>query len=376
MNIAGIGLVSTRGRGIAALEQALEQGWVPPTEVEVRGLATGRLPVYAVPAEAMSDKTVLAKARRADRFTRMAVLAAADALQDSGLGATLDKSRLGILVATALGPHATTFSFLDGILDFGDAAVSPTAFSHSVHNAAASYIAMTLEARGPTLTVTHFHFAFHQAVLIAQSWLVEGRCDAVLVGAVDELGAVMQQVCGRMLRPAADGRIKPFACSAAPEAVPGEGSAFFMLTRERCGVAYARLEAGCKMQDAGSSILDPGSCIQHPESWIQLLDADGMAKDETAYRTLVQPGIPVAGYAPLFGSLMTGSALQAAVAALMVKRQKQFASPVLDNPHGLPICGQTGPASLSNLLCTRLDCGGKTMSLRLSPASSSASAGV
>ena len=349
MNIAGIGVVGPKGRGMAALELALQQGWVPPVEVEVRGLPSGRLPVYAVAAETLSDKIVLAKARRADRFTRMAVLAAADALADSGLGGTVDKTRLGIIVATALGPHATTFSFLDGILDFGDAAVSPTAFSHSVHNAAASYIAMTLEARGPTLTITNFNFAFHETVRLAEIWLGEGRCDAVLVGAVDELGAVMQHVCGRMAKPAADGRIKPFACSLSPETVPGEGSAFFMVTRGQWGGGYGFLDGGLKT-----------TSFREGES-LQLLDADGMTKDETAYRGAVLPGIPVAGYTPLFGGLMTGSAMHTAVAALMMKRQYRFAVPVPDNPHSLPLIRESGPVPLSRVLCTKLDCAGRSM---------------
>ena len=76
MNVSGMGVVTARGRGLAALEGALESGWVAPAGVEVKGLPSGRLPVYAVPAEALNDKTVLAKARRADRFTRMSVLAA------------------------------------------------------------------------------------------------------------------------------------------------------------------------------------------------------------------------------------------------------------------------------------------------------------
>jgi 3-oxoacyl-[acyl-carrier-protein] synthase II len=356
MNIAGMGMVSARGRGMAALEQALEQGWVPPLEVEVKGLPSGRLPVYAVPAEAMSDKTVLAKARRADRFTRMAVLAASDALQDSGLGATLDKARLGIIVATALGPHATTFSFLDGILDFGDAAVSPTAFSHSVHNAAASYIAMTLDVRGPTLTVTHFQFAFQQAVLLARTWLDDGRCDAVLVGTVDELGAVMHHICGRMTKPPADGRIKPFAFSAAPETVPGEGSAFFLMTRESAGSSYAHL----------APVVLAVPEVPAPARALQLLDADGMAKDETAYHAAVIPGIPVAGYAPLFGGLLTGSAFQAAVAALMLKKQRRYASPVLDNPHALSLLHETSPVPLDAVFCTKLDCSRRPAQLLLS----------
>lgn len=355
MNIAGIGVVSARGRGIPALEQALAQGWLPPVEVEARGVPAGKMLAYPVATETLGDKVVLAKARRADRFIRMSVLAAADAVQDSGLGASLDKSRLGIIVATAFGPHVTTFSFLDGILDFGDAAVSPTAFSHSVHNAAASYIAMTLEARGPTLTVTHFDFAFHEAVRLAQTWLDDGRCGAVLVGAVDELGAVMQAVCGQMLTPATDGRIKPFACSAAPEAVPGEGAAFFLLTKESAGQSYARL-ATCAPGDAG---LIPAS------ETFQILDSCGMARNEEAYLKAVLPGVPVAGYAPLFGSQLTGTAFHAAVAAVMIKKQEQYASPVRDNPHGLSLCCETKPTEMRDVICIRLNCAGAAGFVRL-----------
>jgi 3-oxoacyl-[acyl-carrier-protein] synthase II len=353
MNIAGMGVVGAMGRGVASLEGALNQGWTAPGTVEIRG---GRLPVYAVSPEALTDKTVLAKARRADRFTRMAVLAAADALQDSGLAGSLDRARLGVIVATALGPHATTFGFLDGVLDFGDAAVSPTAFSHSVHNAAASYIAMTLEVRGPTLTLTHFDFAFHQAVILARTWLAENRCDAVLIGSVDELGAVMQYVCGRLLRPAQDGRIKPFAFSHQPESVPGEGSVFFLLTREATGAAYGRVADVLWDRGAGAA---PGLSVQ-------LVDACGLAKDETAYSATVVPGRLAAGYAPLFGSVMTGSAFHAAIAALMLRRQRVYAVPVPDNPRAIALCRETASADVTHVFCTKLDCTGKQATLCLS----------
>lgn len=355
MNIAGIGVVTTRGRGMAAMTQALELGWAPPVEVETKGLPSGRLPVYAVPPEALNDKGVLAKARRADRFTRMSVLAAADALTDAGPAGTVDRGRLGIIMATALGPHVTTFSFLDGILEFGDGAASPTAFSHSVHNAAASYIAMTLEARGPTLTLTHFHFAFHQALNLARAWLEGGRCDTVLVGATEELGAVLQYACGRMLTPAADGRIKPFAFSATPESVPGEGSAFFVLTRDADGGRYGRVAAVA--QDGAQSAATGGV--------LQVLDACGLSRDETAYRAALMPGVPVAGYAPLFGSLMSGSALHLAAAALMLQRQQPYPSPVTDNPHGVAICRGTMASPLRHIFCTQLDCSGKPMVIHL-----------
>jgi 3-oxoacyl-(acyl-carrier-protein) synthase len=102
MNIAGMGIVCSRGRGVSALETCLEQGWVQPTRVDVRGLHAGPLPVYAVSAETLNDKVVLSKARRADRFTRMSVLAASDALQDSGLGSDLDRARLGVIMSPPL----------------------------------------------------------------------------------------------------------------------------------------------------------------------------------------------------------------------------------------------------------------------------------
>ena len=353
MNIAGMGIVFARGRGVAALETSLEKGWQPPTEVEVKGAEPKRLPVYAVAAETLADKAVLTKARRADRFTRMAILAAADALADSGLGpAAADPARLGIILATGLGPHVTTFGFLDGILDFGDAAVSPTVFSHSVHNAAASYIAMTLGLRGPTLTVTDFHFAFHEAAALANLWLGEGRCDAVLVGAIDELGQVMQTACGELLTPAADGRVKPFLFKREAEAVPGEGSVFIMLTREPPPNRYGALD-----------ILPAGTLGSPAGVTHRLLEADGLIRDESGYRSAAAAGVPVGAYAPLFGSIMTGSAFHAAVAALMARRQKEFACPVPDAAADLPVIRTSRDAIVGGVESIRRDCAGACRSL-------------
>ena len=112
----------------------------------------------------LTDKAVLKGMRRADRFSKMAVLAAWDAVEDSGIAIRGGEGRLGIILATAFGPQATAFRFLDEIIDHGDGRASPTLFSHSVHNAAASYVASALKSRGPTLTVTQFAFSFHQAL--------------------------------------------------------------------------------------------------------------------------------------------------------------------------------------------------------------------
>jgi len=233
VNIHGIGVVFARGRGVPALERALAEGWQPPAA------GAPRLS-YAVPPEALADRAAAPGLRRADRFSRLATLAAWDALRADG-APELAPARVGAIVATAFGPHVTTFKFLDDILSFGDAAVSPTTFSHSVHNAAAAYIAAALGLRGPTLTVTQFAFAFHEALRLAAAWIGEGRCDAVLVGAADEMGGVLARIAARKLRVAADGKIRPFAFAPSPATVPGEGAAFLLLSPAPSGAGFGRI---------------------------------------------------------------------------------------------------------------------------------------
>jgi 3-oxoacyl-[acyl-carrier-protein] synthase II len=195
MHIAGIGVVFNRGRGVGSLFRSDSTSRIDP--------------------ELLKDKDVLKEARRADDFTKCAVLAAHDAFVDSGLGLK-DKESLGIIVASGFGPHVTTFRFLDDILTYGDKQVSPTLFSHSVHNAAASYIASNLKTRGPTLTVTQFADSFHQALIIAQSWLQEKRCAHILVGSVEQMGKEMEYILSNK----------------AKDMMPVEGSFFFLVTEK------------------------------------------------------------------------------------------------------------------------------------------------
>jgi len=329
MYIAGIGIIFNRGRGIESLKKSLEEGWRMPS------------PVYRVPVESIIDKTVLKEARRADDLSKMAVLAAHDAFIDSGLKEEAKES-LGIIVASAFGAHVTTFRFLDDILNYGDAQVSPTIFSHSVHNAAASYIASTLQSRGPTLTITQFVHSFHQAMMLAESWLNEGRCEYILAGSVDQCGKVMEYICSQKLRLAQDGKIKPFLFSRDPEAVPGEGSVFFLVSAKETPKKYCSIST----RAADNS--------EKPDMY--LLDCDGMTGSEEVYRAIGKAGSVVSCYTPIFGSMLTVSSFSCAAAALMLKEQRYYAAPIQDNPHGLNLCRIEGPAAIKSISCVRYGC--------------------
>ena len=226
MNVFGTGLVCARGRG----RDATTTDWQPPTFVDVP-FQDKPFPVYAISAETLKDRAVLGKMRRADRFSKMAVLAAHDAMAAAEPLALppVAPERIGIILGTALGPHVTTFKFLDDIIEYGDKGVSPTIFSNTVHNAAVSYISRSLGIRGPTWTLTSFKNPFGSVLDVAQAWLSEGRCDRVLMGAGDECGTVMDYICSRKLPIAEDGKVREGFH------VPGEGMAFFLVDNQEGG---------------------------------------------------------------------------------------------------------------------------------------------
>lgn len=343
MFISGIGIVFTRGRGVDSFEKALKEGWREPSW-------TGLIPAYRVSQETLTDASLTKKTRRADKFTRMALFSAFDAYVNSGI-ITENNERLGIILSTAFGPHSTTFSFIDDILDYGDANASPTKFSNSVHNAAVSYVSSVLGSRGPTVTLAQFSFPFQNALALADIWLNEGRCEHVLCGCVDELNAVMEYACKMKLKTAEDGKIRPFIFSSSPLSVPGEGGAFFMLSKEKCENNYGEV----------TGISFSGKTNGKPD--ITVIDTDGMTGDETGYREMANSNM--AAFSPIFGSMLTGSAFNFAAASLMLKNQVAYNCPVPDNPSGAKICSSDFSAGINEINCIRICRSEKTAVIKI-----------
>ena len=315
MNIAGIGVLCSQGRGLARFEQALKENG-PSSDVSGS--------CHRIPPEALEDREVLWDIRRADRFSKIAVLAAYDAIRDGGCS----NGSLGIIVSTGLGPHATTFRFLDDILNYSDSSVSPTIFSHSIHNAAASYVAKVLKCTGPTLTVTQFHFSFQQALLLAGAWIAEGRCEHVLVGCVEECGSVMESIYRGKLKAETNSRMNLSAFDNKHSLGLGEGSVFFLVTSDSVRRKYGAF-SGVSFDSASCSEERPDICIMENEI------------------VPIDHGISVAGYASKFGDMMTGSGFQCAAAALMLRNQVAYASTATE---------KTRPMEIQEIHCIKYDC--------------------
>jgi len=353
MIVAGIGILFAEGCGVDSLDQALQKGWQPPSPVDAPRAAGNKRLAYQVNFDSVPDKSLLKKIRRADKLSKMAVVAASGALADSGITDIAGK-RPAIILATAFGAHVTTFGFLDDILNYGDTAVSPTTFSNSVHNAAASYIASSLDIKAATMTVTQFRFSFFAALQLAQAWLDQKRCDYALVGAVDQYGDVLGYVSGEKLAAAPDGKIKPFVLNPTVH-VPGEGAAFFLLSREKAGKAYCSIDA--------VQIGEEGTRAEKAD--LNIIAADGMLADESRYASWLSSATPTAAYAPLYGTTMTGSAISVAAGALTLQKQMLYASPVLDNPRGLHLLDATKMTDIDSLCCLDCNCYGEKAAVYL-----------
>ena len=309
MNLAGLGIVFPGGAGLSALREVLSAG--RPLTGEL--LAKEHVPVLKVPAAALSGNPVLAPARRADRFCKMTLLAATEALA----GCQADPARTGILLATALGPHGTVFKFVNDLLEFGDEQASPTVFSQSVHAAAASMVAAAAHLHGPALTVADLEFPFEEALALADNWLASGRCDAVLVGAADETSDVLAHVVRRKWTPAADGIARPSQAGQTAY-VPGEGAVFVRL--ERGGGPVLAVDEG-----------------PSPAAAAHLFNAGALGSDDDALRQWTQTFVPAQTFVPLLGSTRIGSAFHLAIAGLM-RQDNRFYPDVLSPD----LCGFSG----------------------------------
>ncbi|HEX4055311.1 MAG TPA: beta-ketoacyl synthase N-terminal-like domain-containing protein [Tepidisphaeraceae bacterium] len=241
-SILGVGAVTPLGRDLPAIQEQLERP------------APASSGVLRVNDDFLPGPALSRRMRRADRFARMAAVAASDCWIGAPSACEgIARQRIGLIVSSGFGPHCRGFRFLDGILDCGDAEALPTDFSHSVHGAAAAYITEVLELRGPSLTTTDFEIGFEQAILLAQCWLEEGVCDRVLVGAVEEIGDVLIHCASRLL--------------GKEGFVPGEGAVFLMLGPADDG-GFAHLEATALPADLDLMMLDvpaiPSPAVQKP----------------------------------------------------------------------------------------------------------------
>lgn len=318
MAIRGIGVVGGFGCGVDELAAAMQSGTSRIGSVAVpSGQGEVRLPAFRAETGRLEEFVPARTLRRIDHYSRLGLLGAHLALQDGGMpGGAL--GRLGVVIASGYGATGTTLAFLDGMVAGGDAGASPTHFANSVHSTAAANVSIVLGATGPTLTVSQFDLSVASALLSARQWLAEGRVDAVLLGAVDELSDLIGYLRHRR-SPSPQGAVLPLAFDR-DSSLPGEGAAFLLLTRHDDGDGYCAI-------DAVETGRDDGGPATVPADRLLLLGADGRSELGGRYRAALPADCRVACYAPLYGTMPAAAGFDLACAALILRQGAVFPMP-------------------------------------------------
>lgn len=187
--VTGLGTSSPLGGDVASTWEGLVAGksgvrhltddWAEEMPVKIAGRA-------AVDPADVLDRVV---ARRLDRSSQLAMVAAMEAWADSGLAdADIDeatKERLGVAMASGIGGVTTLLSNYDALKEKGPRRVSPLAVPMLMPNAPAAQISLYVGARAAVNTPVSACASGNEGVALALDQIRLNRADIVLAGGTE-----------------------------------------------------------------------------------------------------------------------------------------------------------------------------------------------
>lgn len=127
------------------------------------------------------------EARRADRFTQLAMVAGDEAIASAGWDGELpyDAGRIGCVVGTGIGGLSTMEHGQNMLRDEGPGKVPPLSVPLMMGNAAPGVLAMRNGLRGPSYGVVSACAAAGHAIGTAMRMIQHGEADAVMTGGAE-----------------------------------------------------------------------------------------------------------------------------------------------------------------------------------------------
>jgi len=154
----------------------LDHDWVEDLPVKIAA------PVAVEPSEVLNR----VRARRLDRSSQFAAIAADEAWKDAGLqDAEVDGDRLAVSLASGIGGVTTLLSNYDQLRDKGPRRVSPLAVPMLMPNAPAANVSLTYGARAAVHAPTSACASGNEAIAMALDLILLGRADVVIAGGTE-----------------------------------------------------------------------------------------------------------------------------------------------------------------------------------------------
>jgi 3-oxoacyl-[acyl-carrier-protein] synthase II len=243
--VTGLGATIATGTGNDAIDRSLAR--VPAT-------ASEQAPKVDVVGESLDP----AKARRLNRFGRMATDSASQALRDAAYAVT-DATRVGAALGTGWGSLDESAAFMRRVVEKGARLAPPADFPNLVLSAAVGHLSIYHGFRGPTLTASALGLSGEQAILLAAEEIVSKRADAMAAGGAEESNPVVLGLISRR----SSAHVPDFA--RAPRA---EGSAFVLLeaddtARARGARPIARIASWTQLAFAPPTEMSADVLVSH-----------------------------------------------------------------------------------------------------------------
>jgi 3-oxoacyl-[acyl-carrier-protein] synthase II len=190
--VTGLAAISPAGVGLEPLRETLSGGICRLTPIpEEVAVGAGHLWGKADGFRAADFMPPL-KARKFDRCSLFAVVAAGMALKDAGIDLSLaERTRIGIVLGCGFGGVVNSEEFLRGCLTKGGDGLVPMLFPNTVSNASASNASIEHGLKGPNVTHVQRFCSAESALCMSRRFLEEDRADILITGGVDEIHPVI-----------------------------------------------------------------------------------------------------------------------------------------------------------------------------------------
>ncbi len=260
--ITGAGTINALAQDVAGTFEAFREGRCGIGQLDIRDV--GRLAIQIGAQVRGFDETAHFSKQQLslyDRFTQFALIAARQAIEQSGIafrGELADRS--GVILGTSGGGLTTQDENYRAVYEEGKNRVHPLIVPKLMNNAAASHVSMEWNLRGPSFTVATACASSNHAMGLAFQMIRSGVCDAMLTGGSEAMLCFGGIKAWEGLRVMSRDACRPFSANR-NGMVQGEGAGIFVFeeyeTAKARGAEILAEVIGFAMTSDASDIVMP-----------------------------------------------------------------------------------------------------------------------
>lgn len=227
--ITGQGTINPLGRSAEETFESFREGRCGISELDIRDVQRlairigGQVPGFD-PAEHFSRQELALY----DRFAQFAVVAAEQAITQSGFAAGDDGTEAGVVIGTAGGGLNTWDDSYRAVYADGKNRVHPFVVPKLMNNAAASHISMKFGLQGPSFSVSTACSSSNHAIGLAFQMIRHGMAQTMVAGGSESMLCFGGVKAWEGLRVMSQSACRPFSANR-NGMVQGEGAAAFVL---------------------------------------------------------------------------------------------------------------------------------------------------